>query len=168
LLALGNDQLFSVCLYCYRLFDISSYFGESRPVKRDIVSHLEFLGLSVSMPSNSTFSSSFRERLVYLHIFVLVCWSFLVVEEEKMGLDERVWCYKAQVLPTLRVSRLCHVPSSTLCTADDVLPMPTFVCTDYFLHVFIFISACNTVLISSWIQIRLNRHGTFLLSETSH
>jgi hypothetical protein len=85
-----------------------------------------------------------------------------------MGLDERVWCYKAQVLTTLRVSRLCHVPSSTLCTADDLLPMPTFVCTDYFLHVFVFISACNTVLISSWIQIRLNRHGTCSLSETSH
>jgi hypothetical protein len=85
-----------------------------------------------------------------------------------MGLDERVWCYKAQVLTTLRVFRLCHVPSSTLFTADDLLPRPTFVCTDYFLRVFILISACNTVLISSWIQIRLNRHGTCLLSETSH
>jgi hypothetical protein len=106
LLVLGNDQLFSVCLYCYRLFRHFPLLWWISVCEGHYFTNLGFLSLSASMPSKSTLSSPFRERLVLLHIFVLVCWSFLVVEEENMGLDERVWCYKAQVLTTLKVFRL--------------------------------------------------------------
>jgi len=119
LLVLGNDQLFSICLYC---FDISTFLATlvNLGLRRWTLFHI--FGVSGSLGFNALHSRPsappFCERLVYLHNFVLVCWSFPVVEEEKIGLDERVRCYKRGVLPTLRVFRLCHVPSSTLCTAD--------------------------------------------------